>query len=139
MGRGQQWLKQGKGIEVDIATPMTFPDSDPDRTRILGHGHGHGGGGVLVVIHRLSLSLMSAYTHLALTVVLRPNYLPYYLLPDYRTFTTNCNSSLAHYSHSMLDTHQPSLPKISSATRTSNSSNPNSMYPARAKDNCVER
>ncbi len=74
MGRGQQWLKQGKGIEVDIATQMTFPDSDPDRTRILEplrHGHGHGGG-VLVVIHRLSLSLMSAYTHLALTVVLRP-------------------------------------------------------------------
>ncbi len=47
MGRGQQWLKQGKGIEVDIATQMTFPDSDPDRTRILEplrHGHGHGGG-----------------------------------------------------------------------------------------------
>ncbi len=77
MGRGQQWLKQGKGIEVDIATQMTFPDSDPDRTRILEplrHGHGHGGGGVLVVIHRLSLSLSCPhmYTHLALTVVLRP-------------------------------------------------------------------
>jgi len=76
VGRGQQWLKQGKGIEVDIATQMTFPDSDPDRTRILEplrHGHGHGGG-VLVVIHRLSLSLSCPhmYTHLALTVVLRP-------------------------------------------------------------------
>jgi len=74
VGRGHQWLKQGKGIEVDIATQMTFPDSDPDRTRILEplrHGHGHGGG-ACGHPSSLSLSLMSAYTHLALTVVLRP-------------------------------------------------------------------
>lgn len=77
MGRGQQWLKQGKGIEVDIATQMTFPDSDPDRTRILEplrHEHGHGGGGGACG-HPSSLSLSHVrirYTHLALTVVLRP-------------------------------------------------------------------